>query len=263
MFFYAAKLFWFVASPLNLAILALTVGVVLHAVRFVRTARAAALAGLAILLVGGFSPFGTWLLATLEDRIPRTELTSAPHGIIVLGGAFDNRVAGLRDDLLLTAAAERPLALVELARRFPDAKLVYSGGTNDLTGKLEPETNAARRLFTTLGVAPSRVIYEPHSRNTWDNATMVADLIGDIAGQDWLLVTSAFHMPRAIGVFRQVGLTVHPWPVDYRTPISRNGLYLPHALANFANLEIASREYVGLAAYYLSGRSSAWLPNRR
>jgi len=84
------------------------------------------------------------------------------------------------------------------------------------------------------------------------------------AGERWLLVTSAFHMPRAIGCFRAVGFDVIPWPVDYRTSGPGDAWRLfPRASEGLRRVDLAAKEWAGLLAYYVTGRSTALLPAQR
>jgi uncharacterized SAM-binding protein YcdF (DUF218 family) len=147
-----------------------------------------------------------------------------------------------------------------LARQFPDAKLVFTGGTGSL---LEPnlrEADAAARFLYRLGVDPSRVLFERKSRNTFENAVFTRQAVQPGPADRWLLVTSARHMPRAVGAFRQAGWRVDPFPVDYRTRRTLNPWRNLNFSARLGALRAALREWVGLAFYYATGRSSALFP---
>jgi uncharacterized SAM-binding protein YcdF (DUF218 family) len=98
------------------------------------------------------------------------------------------------------------------------------------------------------------------SRNTEENATLSKALAGPKPGERWLLVTSAYHMPRSVGLFRRAGFAVEPYPVDWRT--SRENLLTPFNLAGegLERTDLAIREWMGLAAYRISGKTSELLP---
>jgi uncharacterized SAM-binding protein YcdF (DUF218 family) len=145
---------------------------------------------------------------------------------------------------------------VALARRYPDAKLVFSAGSASVFPDQPPETDGAKLLFGELGIDPSRVIFEDRSRNTYENAVFSKALATPKPGEIWLLVTSASHMPRSVGVFRAAGWTVVPWPVAYKT----GGPYTVRFGGHFLHLDLALHEWIGLAAYRVLGRTNALFP---
>lgn len=262
MFYYLSKIFGFFAIPSNLLILVGLVGALLLRTRFARTGWRLAIASLALLAVVGLSPVGNALIVPLEQRFPPWEPASgAPDGIVVLGGAITPEVSRVRNDVALNEAAERITVVVDLARRYPDARIIFSGGTPTLVFDEVPESQFALRLFESLGLPKGRVIAEDKSRNTIENALFSKAIAQPKAGERWLLVTSAYHMPRAVGAFRKAGFAVEPHPVDWRTGGTVD------ALKPFATLgdglrrtDTAVREWLGLFAYWLTGRSSELFP---
>ena len=135
----------------------------------------------------------------------------------MLGGALSPDVSHARNTVALNEAAERLTAVAELARRYPDARIIFSGGSGAVIFDERPEAEFALRLLETLGVAPGRVVAEDKSRNTVENARFSRELAQPKPGERWLLVTSAYHLPRAVGVFRKAGFPVEAYPVDWRT----------------------------------------------
>jgi len=262
MFFAAAKILGFFALPSNALVVLALVGIVLMATRAARAGARLAVAGVLLLALCGFSPLGNALILPLEDRFPPWDpARGAPDGIVVLGGAFDNAVSGARDDVALNDAAERMTSAVDLARRYPAARLLFSGASGQLLVEGPTEAVLARRLFESLGVPPGRLLLEDRSRDTFENAVMSKALAAPKPGEHWLLVTSAHHMPRAVGAFRRAGFDVDPYPVDWRT---RGRADLAHpffALSDgLKRTDTAAREWVGLVAYWLRGRTSELFP---
>jgi uncharacterized SAM-binding protein YcdF (DUF218 family) len=142
-----------------------------------------------------------------------------------------------------------------LARRYPDAKVVVSGGSGEIILEGEGDAPAAQRLLTALGVSADRLILENKSRNTYENAVFTKQLVSPKAGETWLLVTSAFHMPRAKALFDKAGFPTVPWPVDYRTSGEEGvSLFADNPLDALETTTVAAKEWVGLFAYWLSGR---------
>ena len=264
MFFIAAKVLWFLAQPSSLIALAGIVGAALGAtVAWQRLGRRLLWGALAALLIAGLSPLGDALIRPLEKRFPRADLDKgAPiAGIIVLGGAEDNRAEGWPQIAALNEAAERYTEAVALARRLPQVRLVFTGGTGTLLRKVPPEAESAGRLFAALGVAEERIVLEAQSRDTYENAVFTARLLAPKAGERWLLVTSAWHMPRAIACFRRAGFAVEAWPADYRAPPVASLVRINDSLPDgLRRVDFVLREWVGLAAYYLAGRTDALFP---
>lgn len=263
MVFPASKILWFLLQPSSLMVGAVIVGALLARTAWRRLARVLLWSGIAALLVCGLSPLGDALIRPLEQRFPRADAErGAPvAGIIVLGGAEDSRAMDPREIAALNEAAERYTEAVVLARRHPGARLVFTGGSGALLRTLPPEAHAAGRLFEALGIPRERLVLEDKSRDTFENATLTARLVNPKPGERWLLVTSAWHMPRAMGCFRQAGFAVEPWPVDYRAP--READWLRHndsVPEGLRRIDFVMREYVGLVVYYLRGRTSALFP---
>ena len=262
MFFYASKILGFFAIPSNFIILVGLVGALLLRTRFARAGWGLAIGSLVLLAVIGLSPVGNALIVPLEDRFPPwDDRRGPPHGIVVLGGALSPDVSHARNTVALNEAAERLTTVAELAKRYPDARIIFSGGSGALVYDDRPEAEFALRLLETLGVAPGRVVPEDKSRNTVENARFSRDIAQPKPGERWLLVTSAYHLPRSIGVFRKAGFPVEAYPVDWRTRGSRDALRpFPTLGDGLRRTDTAVREWVGLVAYWLNGHSSELFP---
>ncbi len=223
MFFYLAKGLWFLLQPSTLIALLIGYGAILIWTGWARWGRRFVTIGAVLLLLAGLSPLGNALILPLEDRFPRADLDAPPPptGFIVLGGAEDRLVGTARQVPALNEAAERLVEAAILARRFPEAKIAFSGGDAGILYKTSSEAEGAESLLTALGVPEDRLILEDESRDTYENAQFLKDKLtrdGDLGpGKRWLLITSAYHMPRAMGAFRQAGFEIEAWPVDYRT----------------------------------------------
>ncbi len=242
----------FFAIPSNLVILTGIVGFLLLPTRFARAGRGLAFASLIILAILGLSPIGNALIIPLEDRFPPWDAArGAPDGIIVLGGTID--AWGPRN--------ERLVVVPELLRRYPTARILFSGGSGALMDDGDPEAKFAARWLESLGIARSRITLEDRSRNTLENAVFSKAIVQPKPGERWLLVTSAYHMPRAIGVFRKAGFPVEPYPVDWRTRGAEDAMR-PFATIGdgLRRTDTAVHEWVGLAVYWLTGHNSELFP---
>jgi uncharacterized SAM-binding protein YcdF (DUF218 family) len=267
MFFYLAKVLWFLLQPSTLIALLIGYGAILIWTGWARWGRRFVSIGALLLLIAGLSPLGNALILPLEDRFPRTNLDQPPPpaGFIVLGGAEDRLVGTARKAPTLNEAGERMVETVMLARRYPEAKIAFTGGDAGILYASDSEAVGAQRLLTGMGVAQDRLILEAGARDTYENAVYLKaelDKLGMLGpGKRWVLITSAYHMPRAMASFRRAGFEVEAWPVDYRTR-GRADLWRPFDKVSegLRRVDVATREWAGLLAYWLAGRSESLFP---
>ena len=261
MLFVLAKILEGIARPSAILLFLCIAGTVLCALGRRRWGLRALYAG-----VGGFVllaalPIDRWMIQPLEDRFPPARgLPAHVDGIIVLGGAVDTDRTAEHGIPALNSAAERMTAFAGLARRYPEARLVFTGGSGALLPGTLTEADVARALFLELGVDQQRMIYEDASRTTFENAEFSRKLVNPKPGEVWLLVTSANHMPRSVGVFRRLGWPVQPWPVAFKTPSKRGYAILAPLYSHIQIAELAFHEWLGLLVYYLTGRSDTLFP---
>jgi uncharacterized SAM-binding protein YcdF (DUF218 family) len=261
---YLSKLFWLVAEPASLLLSLWVAGCLILWTPWWRLGRFlvcfAALVSLAVALF----PVGQMALRPIEDRFPpRAALPPQIDGILVLGGVIDYYVIGKRGvpSSQLAAGSPRLDAFIELARRYPAARHVFTGGSIELIDGKDTEADIVRRIFARIGLDTTRIIFEDQSRNTFENAKLSLELIKPEPEETWLLITSARHMPRAIGTFRKAGWPhLLAYPIDFATDPNQpfDGAFrLGHNL-NF--LSEAIREFIGLVYYYKLGRTDELFP---
>lgn len=255
--FLAAKFIGLALHPSVMVIGLVVIGVLFRRQRL-------ALAGVLALLAAILLPIDDWTGRPLENRFVRPDPTHV-DGIVVLGGAVDEVISADRGTPSVNGAAARLLAMADLSRRFPAAVIVFAGGTGridfgpvagpgpgpvagpgQVAGPLA-EADAVRTLLPALGLSPDRVRFDRNSRTTAENATEALALAKPVAGQCWLLVTSALHMPRAMAEFQAAGFAVAPWPVGYTTRTSADEWLEPPA-TRLGRLDAAAHEWVGLLA---------------
>ncbi len=253
------------AQPLGVITLSIAVTFILSFTRRMQLMRAILSGALILLFISSFTSLGQVMLSPLENRFVRpTPEPETITGVIVLGGGMNGHVTLARGGYELAESGDRFVEAARLALRYPHAAIVLSGGDASLVGVTEGDALVAPRLLSGLGVDPDRILVEGRSRNTSENAQFTAQIPAVRAGGRWLLVTSAFHMPRAVGAFRKAGLSVEPWPVDYRTQgVERFSIGRDDPLRAFGEFNLALREWIGLAAYRLTGRIDALLPGAR
>ena len=207
---------------------------------------------LVLLIMALLNVLGSLLLRPLETRFPALQpaLTDRVAGIILLGGfSLNSRVASeLRKDVaservdIRSGLPNRVRETVRVSKLYPDARVLFSGG-GTTQGQL------VIKLLMRLGIEPERIIIEDRSQNTAENAKFSKMIAAPKPSEKWLLVTTAFHMPRAMGAFRAVGFPVQADPVD------------TDDVGNRQQAMLALREYVALLAYWLSGRSNELFPS--
>ncbi|MFD2262572.1 YdcF family protein [Lacibacterium aquatile] len=260
MAFIASKLLWWLFSPGNLILFGLIFGWLLSLVGWRRFGRSLCAFSVLLLLAMAVLPMGDWLLRPLENRFPAPANLTRVDGVIVLGGPINGDLSRLRGQPVVNDSAERILAMIELSRRFPDAKVVFSSGTASLDGEGIREADVAAELVAKLGVPDGRILFERDARNTQENAENSRLLVQPKEGEVWLLVTSAHHMPRSVGIFRQIGWNVTAYPVDYGTAPDGEGA--SYAVLDGMNAtHWAIREWLGLLYYRLMGRTAEIFPH--
>jgi uncharacterized SAM-binding protein YcdF (DUF218 family) len=263
LFFLLSKTLGVLLLPTNFLIVVGLVGLMLLATRFFSLGRKLLTASVVLLAFCAFSPLGIWLLYPLEQRFPPWDATrGAPDGIVVLGGAIEPELSAARGTVVFDSFAGRLIAAAALAHRYPKARILYAGGSASPVGDdAAREADFAPAVFESLGISADRVMVERRSRNTFENAEFSKVMAAPKNGERWLLVTSAFHMPRSVGIFRKVGFEVEPCPVDWRlagaSDLARSTVI---AVDGLERTDLATREWIGLLAYWLTSKTSAFFP---
>ena len=260
-FFIASKVLWLLLQPINVLLWLLVAGTGLLWTRFAKAGRRLVTGVLLVVLILGVMPVNEWLLTLLENRFHVVqELPDEVAGVVVLSGQLNSRISEARGQPALGCDAERLTETLVLMRRFPYARVFFTGFSGSLFPEGPGAAAVARRFFETQGADTGRIHYEMRSRNTYENALYTKRLAHPEPGEVWLLVTSASHMPRSVGVFRKIGWDMVAVPVDFGTDRSYNFSLKWFSIHRVLGFNGAIREWIGLLAYYLTGRSSAFFP---
>jgi uncharacterized SAM-binding protein YcdF (DUF218 family) len=257
-------LLWTLAGPSQLLLLALASGAVFLWAGWRRTGRWLAGLGVAGLLAFGVLPIAAYLAAPLEHRFPQPRLPARVDGIVLLAGAERTGLSQYTGTPQVGQHSLRYVATLELARRHPDAIVVFSGGPFVEPGKgpLETQTAIAAALLPRLGIDPGRIVFETASRDTCDNAARTRALVRPRPGQHWVVVTSAMHVPRAVACFRAAGWPeVIAQPADYQAMPRFASAGAFRIVANLQLLDLGVHEWLGLAYYRISGRTREFFPS--
>lgn len=263
LFFWTSKLVWMLLKPESLLLILLLAALILRKRKRPRAARWLLVSLSGVLLVAALFPVDEWLFYPLETRFQTNPpLPESVDGILCLGGGEDAERSSLWEQVEVGDGAERLIYLLMLAKRYPQAKLVFTGGSGDIFDQSISGATVAERLFHDLGLDRSRLILESKSRNTYENALYSKALVKPQEGETWILVTTAWHMPRSVGVFRKQGWSVLPYPVDHWTKPGELMRVKYDLSGRLRNLQFAAHEWVGLLAYYVTGKTSALFPQR-
>lgn len=255
LFFIASKLIWFLVRPETLLVIVFALGWLLARLSRVRLGQSFGFGAILTTCFIAVFPVGDAVLSPLETTYPTEPEPRTVAGVIVLGGGESDIQSNVWSQANTGDAGDRFITALSLAHKHPEAIVLFTGGSGRLMGGASG-ADIARDIFTGAGLDKSRLILEGASRNSAENATMSLELAPDNVEGDWLLVTSAFHMRRAVASFCAAGWkNIVPWPTDYRTGGFADRIGWNFAL-NLNDLNTGVREWIGLAAYSLTRRTS-------
>lgn len=265
MFHALSRIVFFVVQPSSLLAILVAAGLVIAMwTRRTRLGLRIASAAFAALVGAGLLPAGNVLLLPLETRfstVAAPEPKDRIAAIILLGGFEDGWVSSGRSGLAVNESAERLTEGVRLAKRLPGARVVFTGASGSVLQREPDPGGPVSRFLEDMGIGRDRIVLESRSRNTYENAVYTRELLRLRPGERVAIVTSAYHMPRAMGVFRRAGYDAMAYPVDYRTrgPEDMTRMF-ERFPAGLERLDLAAREWIGLVAYSLTGRTDALYP---
>ena len=262
LFFVLSKTLGFMLMPSNFLMGLGVIGAILLATRWRRLGRRLMATAAVLLAVCAFSPLGYALLYPLEQRFPPWDpARGAPDGIVILGASIEADLSAAHGVPVVRGVPDRIIRAAMLAHAYPNARIIFSGGSANLISNDAREADFAAAIFEGLGIAKSRLIMERRSRNTLENAEFSRDLANPKPGERWLVVTSAFHMPRSVGLFRKAGFPVEPFPVDWRVGDRGDlGSFALLGAEGLSRTDTGAREWMGLVAYRLTGKTDQLLP---
>lgn len=258
-FFSASKLIWPFLQPSNLMIISMLFFLVLLCCQSNTLRRIGRYGALIFSLLFVFLmviPVGYWSMSRWERRVEAPSLPADIDGIIVLGGGLNHFFPSTQNHSYIQDNADRYMVMLQLMKRYPTAKILYTGGSGELFQQQSREGDIIKNYTKSLGLTSDRIMIESDSQNTYQNAAASKALVMPKKEEKWLLVTSAYHMPRAKAVFDRVEWQVMPYPVDYRVPPWQQErlLCLLCYRQNISYLDLVAREMVGILAYRLTGK---------
>ncbi len=263
LFFLLSKLIWLLVSPDSLLLILIILTLILLYRDKHKQAKILLSLISAILLFISLFPIGEWLLYPLESRFSNNPaMPEQVDGILVLSGSEDALLSSVWNQVELGNAAERNLSFLTLARQYPEAKLVFTGGTGSLINQEYKAADVARDLFEQQAFDSKRILFERESRNTYENVIYSKKIVKPQKNENWVLITTSWHMPRSVGIFCKADWPVIPYPVDHQT--NKNNLFRINfdLVNNLYTLKTAIKEWLGLLAYYLTGKTTSILPDK-
>lgn len=261
LFFITSKLFWLLMSPDTLIVSILLLCLVLIWFNQKKIAIVLLHTIVAVCLIITFLPVGKWLLYPLEKQfLPFKALPQNADGVIMLAGAESLSLTEYWKQVQIGDAAERYTQFIYLMKSYPDARHIFSGGIGSIDQSGINSSDVARMFFASQGLNIENIFFESKSRNTFENVKNSQKRVHPLPNETWLLVTSAFHMPRALGIFYKHNWPVLPVPVDFRTHPDKLFRVYPNFAGNLNDLGLGLHEWLGLLAYYVTGKTCCFLP---
>jgi uncharacterized SAM-binding protein YcdF (DUF218 family) len=261
LFFYVSKFAWALLNPVNLMVILVCVASVCLFINLQKIAKVLFALLLMVNVPILIYPVGDLLIYPLENRFhkPINTLRNI-DGIIVLGGGENLAISSGWQSPEMNDAGDRFIYAAKLAEQYPNVPVIYSGGSG-LVQLRDDQKSAeiSQAILTMTGVEENRLIIESASRNTAQNFTLIKPLLPAQDGY-YLLVTSAFHMPRSVGIARKLGINVIAYPVDYRSNIPTFRTWSIDYFSHVSTLTTAWREWIGLIVYFVTDKTSSLFP---
>jgi len=257
--FLLSKLVWVVLSPLNLLIIILFIGFLFQLMKIQLISRFFYLIALLFFIVVVIFSTGKFLLSNLESKYPALNIMPKKiDGILILGGPTNPLLTHIHNQVSFNEAGERLTEAVKLIKIYHSSKIIFSGGSGSLEKDALTHSDVAKKFFLEMDIDIRQIIFESKSNNTYENILFSKSIIHPKNNEKWLLITSSFHMTRAMNIAEKLGWEFIPYPVDFRTGNKRIKLIpsFTKILQNFNTFNLVSHEIVGLISYYYLGRTS-------
>ena len=256
MSFYLSKILWLVLNPFNIFILFTIVTIFLYLISFKRTSIAIFFINSLYLFIISVLPIGNYLIYKIEkDYHSQSSIPDRLDGILILGGVTNPSMYKEFNEISVNGSAERLIESVSLIKRFNKSKVIFSGGSGIINRPDLGHSQVAKSFYKKVGLDESRIIFEDNSRNTYENILFSKKIAQPKKNENWLLITSAYHMKRALLIGSKNNWEFIPYAVDFKN--KRKFKFVPslNLLSNINSLQYGSHEWLGLISYYLMNRT--------
>lgn len=257
MTFYLSKVFWFLFNPFNLIIIFLIFGFFSYKFKKFFLANFFYYISLSFFLIFAILPTGPYLVYFLEKDFHKTNYYPEKlDGILILSGATNPFLTKEYDQINLGEGAERLIESYFLIKKFPNVKIIFSGGAAYLGYPEITDSSAAKKFYKDMGLDISKIYFENKSRNTFENLFLSKNYAQPKKNENWLLISSAFHLRRALNVGDELDWKLIPYPTDFRQSKKFIFKFSFDFFYNLSQSNLALHEWLGIFYYYLSNKTS-------
>ena len=257
MTFYLSKLLWYLFNPFNSILFLFFLSVILNFFKFQKFSKIILYFTFLLFFITGALPTGSYLLYLLEKNYHnKVNLPENVDGILILSGATNPFLTKEYDQISLNDSVERLTESIQLIKKYPKAKVFFAGGSGLAKYPDLSHSEVAKKFYESLDVNTKNIFFDKKSRNTYENIVFAKMKFNPNINEKWILVTSAFHLKRAISVGEKLGWEFVPYATDYKLPKKFRWKLSFNFFNNLGSLQHSSHEWVGIIAYYFMGRSS-------
>lgn len=256
-----SDLIWLILAPSNIFFIFLVLVAISLLLKWHKFAQQLLLFTIILASLPAILPITDYLYQNLENRLKAPlVMPNNVDGILVLGGALDWQTSESRQQLNTNKHAERLIAAASLAKKYPNAKLVFTGIYKENIANDFNTVANDKSLFAGDEYANREIIYLGNSRSTYEDILEAIKTQQPKQGQRWILVTSAAHMARAYLTAKNQGWTLTPYPVDYQSPKELKSKPSLNIIKRLSGLDEVFREWGALIVYKKLGRTSQLFP---
>ena len=256
MSFYLSKIIWLILNPFNIFIFITLLSIFLYFVKLRRLSLIIFLINFVFIALISFLPIGSYLIYNIEKEYHSyIQPPEQVDGILILGGATNPILYNEYDQISLNGSSERLVESVFIIKKFDKAKVIFSGGSGIVNRPDFDHAQVAKSFYKKIGIEIDRIIFEDNSRNTYENIIYSKKIANPKLNENWLLITSASHMKRALLIADKNNWKLIPYAVDFK--YIKDFKLIPNLklLTNLISFQHGSREWLGLVSYYLMGRT--------
>ena len=256
MSFYLSKILWLILNPFNIFIFITLLSILLYFIKLSRFSLIIFLINFVFITFISFLPIGSYLIYTIEKEYhSNINPPEKVDGILILGGATNPLLYNEYDQISLNDSSERLVESVFIIKKFDKAKVIFSGGSGFLNRPGFDNAQVAKSFYKKIGIEIDKIIFEDNSRNTYENIIYSKKIANPKINENWLLITSASHMKRALLIADKNNWDLIPYAVDFKNIKEFKLIPNLNLLSNLNSFQQGSHEWLGLVSYYLMGRT--------
>ena len=257
MSFYLSKILWLILNPFNIFIFITLLSIFFYSIKLRKLSLIIFLINFVFIALISFLPIGSYLIYTIEKEYhSNIKPPENVDGILILGGATIPQLYNEYNQISLNGSSERLVESVFIIKKFDKAKVIFSGGSGLVNRPDLDHAKVAKSFYKKIGIETNQIIFEDKSRNTYENIIYSKKIANPKKNENWLLITSASHMKRALLIADKNNWKLIPYAVDFKN--IKNFKLIPNLelLKNLNSFQQASHEWLGLISYYLMGRTA-------